>query len=456
MHVEDSAAGRPQASHGSTPLSDRLQVNISWILKLRWAAAIGQLLTVVIVGWGLAVRLPWPPLLVIIGAEAASNVALGIWIRQREGRTEPTTNRAQDEGLLTSVMLVDVLLLSGLLYYTGGPFNPFSIFYLINVALAAVVLRPFRAWLLAAVTLACYSSLYLVHRPLEPLESVLREAIRGRQLGDRWNALDLLVAGLWVGFAGATTVIVYFITRVTVELARRDAEWNRAEQQRAHAQRVEALGTLAAGAAHELATPLSTIAVAARELELAIADGDAVHPAAEDVRLIRQEVDRCRGILNLMSANAGQGDGEPVEKLSAEQLVSAALADWPAADRIDIVWSTGSSNVLLLVPAQSLGQALRAIIQNGLDASPDGGRIACRVSHSPGRLEFAITDQGTGMPEHVLARATDPFFTTKDPGKGMGLGLFLTRSIVARLGGELRLESVPGRGSTVHISLPIA
>jgi two-component system sensor histidine kinase RegB len=264
----------------------------------------------------------------------------------------------------------------------------------------------------------------------------------------------LALTGLWAGFGGSVAVIVYFITRLTGELQRREAQLAAAQQREAHSQKIDALATLAAGAAHELATPLATIAVAARELELALAAPPTNPLALGDAHLIRQQVDRCRGILDLMSAESSRSmqDHQAIE---AEQLVRMALADWPGADRVRIV-SLMPGTLAVEVPLDEVAQSLRAVVQNALDASAGGGTVTITLARRDEQLEIRIIDRGAGMPAEVLNRAGNPFFTTKEPGKGMGMGLFLARTVCQRLGGQLTLESKAGEGTTVVMQLPLA
>ncbi|MBX9791187.1 MAG: hypothetical protein K2Y37_19885 [Pirellulales bacterium] len=439
------------------PVSDRWEINLSWIITLRWVAAVGQTLTILVVGLALSIPLAWCPLAVIIAIELASNALLAVWHRHR-ARLPSEPDSAALEWLLCLVMLFDLLLLTALLYYTGGEFNPFSSFYLINVALAAVVLRPAYAWLVAVVAFICYSGLFLWHEPLEPIERLVQHALRVEQaevVPRRGMApLGLALTGLWVGFGGSVAVIVYFITRLTGELQRRDAQLAAARQREAQSQQVEALATLAAGAAHELATPLATIAVAARELELALAAQPINASTLEDAHLIRQQVDRCRGILDLMSAESSRS-GQELQTIEAKQLIRTALVDWPGAERVQIVAGT-PDHLTVEVPLDELAQSLRAVVQNALEASPAGQLVQITLARADGQLEIRVADHGAGMPADVLARAGNPFFTTKEPGKGMGMGLFLARTVCQRLGGQLTIASKPAEGTTVTLQLPLA
>jgi two-component system sensor histidine kinase RegB len=347
-------------------------------------------------------------------------------------------------------------LLTALLYFSGGPSNPFTIFYMVNIALAAVVLRARWAWILNAAAFFCFALLFSVHVSLPELEhGHAHERAMHHPTRTAEGPMSLHLQGSLVAFGCAATFIVYFITRVTTELARREAELNAARQRKAQSDKLDALATLAAGAAHELASPLTTIAVLARDLELSMAGGKFGDDDTSDLRLIRSEVDRCRRILDAMASSAGESIGEELVRISPAELLAAAKRELAAADRVDIVNAPGIADGGFRVPKAAVCQALRAIVRNALDASPPAGRVAITASEIHGLLTIIVSDAGAGMPEDVLRRACEPFFTTKEPGHGLGLGLFFAHRIIEQLGGSLTIESIVGTGTTATVRLPL-
>lgn len=426
---------------------ERVRINITWILHLRWAAVSGQLATVLLVWWWLGVQLPKAALLSVLAVEAASNLALSTWLRRVVQSQDEKLTPGRMEAVLGSVMLADILLLTVMLYLTGGPDNPFAVFYLINLVLSAVVLPSRWTWSLTAVTVLNYIALRFWNQPLPELLLV--------GIGPGPVALTLQQKGVPVAFVGAVVVIALFVTRVTSELQGVERELQDARQRQVRAERLQALGTLAAGAAHELASPLSTIAVVAKDLEVAIRRAGGNGDAGEDARLIRREVDRCRAILDQMSADAGQSAGEEFEQASVAGLFEAALLDLAHRERVRIGVGASASEIALRVRRRSLSLALRQLIKNALDASPPDGEVRVEVGAEGEALHISVTDHGEGMTEDTVARATDPFFTTKEPGQGMGLGLFLAHSVFERLGGRMLFESERGRGTRVRVWLPL-
>jgi two-component system sensor histidine kinase RegB len=254
--------------------------------------------------------------------------------------------------------------------------------------------------------------------------------------------------------------IAYFVRRVTSELARRESELADTRAAQARAERLAALGTLAAGAAHELSTPLSTIAVVARELERRLAQLEPVTAIApdlcEDAQLVREQVDRCRRILEQMAADAGEVPGEPFVDVSLPELIDASTGDLCTRDRLDVVVDSTAGQRTLRVPRRALSQALRAVAKNALEASPASEVVQIRGRLDDGEWRIEIRDHGSGMSEEVLSRVGDPFFTTKEPGAGMGLGVFLAQTVLTRLGGGLELRSEPGTGTTARLRIPVS
>ncbi len=432
-------------SSSTRPL-DRLEVNASWLLRLRWVAVVGQLLTVAVATWVIGVDLAVTPLLIVVGFTAGTNVALAFWLRNHSQLPEELRGR-RDPRVLAVVLGIDLLALTALLYYSGGPANPFTIFYFVNLALAAVVLPTRASWWLLLVALGCLGLLLAVHVPVPELaEPVLWGGAR---------ELALQNVGLVTAVALCAGVAIYFITRVTRELQQREEQLRLAEQARARSERLEALATLAAGAGHELASPLSTIAVIANDLAKHL-EGTQVPPSViEDVGLIRSELSHCRRILDGMASGAGEAMGEEMRPVTVSELIDETLAGLHRRERVELAIDPSSALRSIVVPLTGMANALRGLIRNALDASPSTASVKLSATCVDDSLSLVIEDRGTGMTPEVLARAGEPFFTTKEPGQGMGLGLFLSQNLVRRLAGELKLDSQPNVGTRTVVRLPL-
>jgi len=425
------ATGEPAAAEGG-----QNETNLPWLLRLRWGALAGQLLTIVFVRYAMRSPIPIASLFGLLAISLLTSVA---WRLRPPGLVIRSS-------WLGATMVLDILVFSGLLYFTGGPMNPFSFLYLVPIALATVILGSRWTWALVALSLAASATLFFWHQPL-----VLGESHAEHML--------LHLQGMWVAFGVGAAFIVYFLHHIRRALAERESELQASRNLVARQERLAALATLAAGAAHELSTPLATIAVVAKELERAVAQpavetGASSH-IAEDVKLVRTQVDRCRAILERMCVDAGEMRGERLAPATVDELVAGSLAglDTEIAVRADV--DPALSAVSLHVPARAIAEAIRGVLKNAQDASPAGAAVDLIVRRADGAIDFAVADRGPGMPRAVLERVGEPFFTTKPLGRGMGLGLFLARTVVERIGGSLRLDSNVGRGTTAIVRVPL-
>ncbi|WP_145184871.1 ATP-binding protein [Planctomycetes bacterium Pla163] len=485
--------------------AERVRINMSWLLKLRRAAVLGQTLTILVANQVLGIDLPLVPLLGLVALGLIANVGLQLWFLLVSEHESDAIWLARGRSLLGSVLLFDLLLLTGLLYSTGGATNPFSVFYLVNLVLATVILSGTWLRVIYLTTVVSYIGLLVISQPLAIdgvplLHTSARTGLASPSLAD-WiegGDMTLYAKGSAVAFVTVALFTAYFVRRLNQSLGERDAELALERQRRSDNERLDSLATLAAGAAHELASPLSTIAVVARELELDLerraqggalaatastAPSDDHSDAIEDARLIRDEVARCRRILDQMSLDAGAEVGEEMARVTPRELFDGALDTLKGRERVRLLQpearaggaasapakhagfkSVGAKQThdaatdplerVLLVPRTALRRSLRALIKNALEASPPDAPVDVRIVASGGGVAFEVRDRGTGMDPEILGRAGDPFFTTKDPGRGMGLGLFLVRSLAERLDGNFVLDSAPDAGTTARLDLP--
>ena len=344
-----------------------------------------------------------------------------------------------------AVLLADTALLTTLLYFSGGPWNPFTSLYLVYVTLAALSLGMRWASAIVIAAAAGYALLFYAHVAVAVLE---HEHHPGARLSAHLQAM-------WVAFAVTGTLIAYFVSRVAAALRERDAQLARAQRIAARNEKLVSLSTLAAGAAHELGTPLSTIAVVAHELERALLREGLGW--SDDARLIRSSVERCRAIVLQMSGRSVEGLGEVPQRASIDAVVDD-LRERMAFDSPDRMAVEIDARVprRVAVPREGLVQALGFLVRNAADASSPRDAIRLRVLLEEGRLRFDVDDHGSGIAAEILERLGEPFFTTKPTGEGMGLGVFLARAFAERWQGRLAIDSVPGRGTRATIEIPVA
>jgi two-component system sensor histidine kinase RegB len=419
------------------PIPDRNRVNVSWLVRLRWAQIAGQASTILVVRLLFDVALPLGALAAVVAIGLVSNLALEVWVfgpgAGRGHYDEARIQRDIEEWQVAAVMALDVALLTALLYFTGGPLNPFGFLYLVQIALATVLLHAAWTWTLTALSFLGFGLLLVAHRPLA--------------IGD-----DTRTYGTWVALGVAAAFIVSFLRRITAALAEREHELDEARNLTARQERLASLATMAAGAAHELATPLGTVALVAKELERALEKGGSSELAA-DARLIREQVGRCRAILDQMAGGAGAA-GESIETRTVDALLDEALTGVRAQPAIDREVAPDVAASAVQLPPRAIGQALRSLVTNAQDASPADAPVVVRVTRDGDRLRIDVDDRGPGMPPEVLDRIGEPFFTTKPPGRGMGLGLFLARAVIESVGGTLKVGSTIGLGTRVTVAVP--
>ncbi|KPK17185.1 MAG: hypothetical protein AMJ62_02885 [Myxococcales bacterium SG8_38] len=393
---------------------------------MRWGALAIEVASILIATEALGVPLPLGSMTILVAIGAISNA----WLASRKDRA----------GHLSVFLVLDIALLTGLLYLSGGSTNPFSVFYVVYIAMSAVMLAPRWTWAIAGLSVVSFAALFVVGGP-------------GTGLGHGAHAegFQTHLYGMFVAFVLAVALITYFVSQLSLELRKRERALAEAEERTHRWGKLASIATLAAGAAHELGTPLGTIAVAAKEIERragTVPDGEAL---AQDAELIREELERCRAVLDRMSAAGGQHVGETLRSLPVETLfeeVRRRLSDEQARR-----WETHSEVASLEVPEEAFVQMVENIARNGFDEC-ETGRVSLHIADRDGGVELVFTDEGLGMSEDTLKRATDPFFTTKREADRMGLGLFLARTLVDSLGGDFVIESAIGRGTKIRIALP--
>ena len=417
----------------------RSELRAASLVRLRWGAVAGEAFSLLVARYSFGSDLPLALALALVGLLAATNLLLASLIARRQ----------MPRAGIAAVLAFDTLHLTALLALVGGSSNPFSVLYLVQITMAALMLGPRWTWALAGLAASSYAALFV----LVPPSPVLHDHT-GAHFASHLRSM-------WIAFSAAAGLTAYFVVRLSAELEQRDRQLVAERERAGRHERLAALTTLAAGAAHELGTPLATVAVAARELELAVGRlaGPDVSSIRDDARLIRSELDRCRGILDRMAAGSGETAGEAPRRISGVELVGGALAELTEGEAARVDVRQDDRGFVLVAPARALTATLLNLVRNGLDASPPAGRVVVEVGrladHTPW-LRIVVSDSGPGMPADVLARACEPFFTTKPPGQGLGLGLFLARSLVERLGGRFVLESTPGAGTRAIVELPAA
>lgn len=401
--------------------------NLRRLTVMRWFAIAGEGLTIALVEPLTGIALPYLPMALIVALQASFNAITLLRLR----RPEPVRDRE-----LFTQLLVDLSALTVLLFFSGGASNPFVSLYLPPVAIAAAVLPTGYAWASAIFSVTAYSMLSVTNVPLV--------------LSDFERATRLHLAGMWVTFVASALLIAWFVARMTAAVRERDAQLAAAREEGLRNERVIALGGLAAGAAHELGTPLATMAVLAGELANR---SDLPLDAREDVLLLSEQIRQCKGIITGLAQRAGAARAESARAVTLDSWIEEIITQWLARrphvePRLSL---HGPRPGPLVVGEATLQQAFSNLFDNAADASAHNVEIEAQWDSE--NLFVEVRDHGPGFEEEILRLAGSAFVTTRE--HGAGIGLFLARAAIERLGGRLILANRPGGGAMSRVELPL-
>ncbi len=433
------------------------------LFLLRCGTILAQFATLILVHRFLSPDFAWLPMLGAAGFLTLAN-ALTWW---RLSLDFPVGNLE-----LFLQLSIDVLQLTVLLYFGGGSTNPFVSLYLLPLVIAAATLPRRHTWGMAALTLTCYSMLMVWYVPLPGghmqhdmttmqgmetmqgmagMEHMLQPMgaatppVTDNATSPLLDAFNTHVLGMWLGFVISALVVAYFAVEMARAVRFRDAQLNRVREEILRNERIVALGTQAAGAAHELGTPLSTMSVIIGEMR-----DDCSDPEQQDnLAILNDQVRNCKRILDSLLAHAKETSSE----LSLEEFIRNVLDDWQLL-RPTVHYRfhvKGLQPSPRLRTDLALRSALLNLLNNAADASPDEMDILLRWNEADITLE--IHDHGPGLTSEAASRAGSAFFTTKQ--EGHGLGLFLSNATLERLGGSVRLSNREGGGATTTVTLPL-
>ena len=423
----------------STPLPTLTGLCLQYLFLLR-AVTIGGLIAALIVAYAILAIIPPTIAPVATLITLLSLFTLFSWWRIRSGQL------VSDKTILAQ-LIVDLLGLTVLLLLTGGPDNPFASLLLLPVIVAASMIRPAYTWLIAAVAAVCYSALMIihVHYPLvhiHPPES-----------GHGDHGFIPHVWGMWLGFILSAGVVAFFIAKMGGILRAHDRELAAAREKALQANQMVALGTLAAGTAHELGTPLATMAILSKELKREYQD---LPPLTEKVQLLREQINRCKDILARMSDRAGQVQADAGRRIHLDHYLEEIIEEWRKLrpeTHMQTNW-TGPRPAPRIIADRTLTQAIINVLNNAADAAERC--VGIEALWGEDYLNIEICDDGPGLPDSLREHIGKPFITTKPPGEGMGLGLYLARTTLDRLGGYLDLCEGRRSGTCVMIGLPLS
>ncbi len=406
--------------------------NLHQLIQLRWIAVVGQLLTIETTHYILGMPLPMREMLTIVGCMALFNVVS--LVRWR-------TRRSVHDVEIFIGLLIDVAALTAQLYLSGGISNPFVFLYVLQIAVGAMLLRGSYIWFIVALTSACVVLLAQHSKPL-PMSPDMHEG---------WASPYVL--GLLVCFVLNAILVVIFITRISQNLRQRDARLAAVRQRAAEEEHIVRMGLLASGAAHELGTPLATMAVILgdwrRIPELAT---DLV--LQEEIAEMEAQVQRCKTIVSGILLSAGEARGEDSSQTTVCRFLDTLVQDWRATRSVhQFVFDNHIGDDRPMVADATLEQMVFNVLDNARDASPHW--VSLQASSDVEVLRIVVSDRGPGFSAPVLKQIGTPYQSTKGR-PGGGLGLFLSMNVARTLGGTVAARNLEGGGAEVTITLPLA
>lgn len=341
-------------------------------------------------------------------------------------------------------LLTDITLLSTSFYFSGGPSNPFISFYLVPLTISATLLKPTFTWFITSLTFIAYTGL-LVYAP-QPAQMAMDH--QHHQAASQFN---IHLIGMWLNFALSACLISYFIIRLNIEISTRDNAIEAYKEKLTRREQVLGIATLATGAAHEISTPLSTIAITIGDLLREPSN----ESTANELRIIDSQVKECKLILSQLTAEAGQERADyqrPPKSINSyiNHLINRLKILRPNSPAKLIDTTTQSS--VLVSPHPTIDQAIINLINNACDASPEFVEIL--VSASKETLEIRISDHGAGIDPDVLLHVGEPY-NSSGKEEGLGLGLFLAHTTFDRFGGSLSLYNQKEGGTLTCITIPL-
>lgn len=430
--AEAPAAGPRTVSGAPLPADATGSKNMLQLVHLRWLAVGGQVLTIGFAQFGLRVDLPLGPMVMVVAALAMLNLLSLMRLR---------LHFAIRQGELFLALLLDVAALTAQLYLSGGVTNPFISLYLLQVTLAAVLLRIRWAWSMVVVTSLCFFGLSVAHRPLVLPSSLSADPFR------------LHLQGLLICFILDAMLLVVFVTRISGNLRARDAHLADLRQHAAEEEHIVRMGLLASGAAHELGTPLATMSVILGDWKRMPALRG-MPDLQQEIEEMQAELKRCKAIISGILLSAGEARGEAADMTTLGAFLSGLVREWNGMrPGTTLVLENDLSQEVPIVADPTLKQVLFNLFNNAQEAQ--ASRIALSAARRGGELALSVRDDGLGFAPEMLAQIGSPYRSTKGH-QGRGLGLFLVVNVVRKLGGRVAARNRPEGGAVVTLSFPLA
>lgn len=410
--------------------------------------------------YGLNIRLPEQQLWLVVLLIIAVNIYTSIRLQADDPVTETE---------LFSQLVIDVVAIALLLYLTGGASNPIIWVFLLPVIITAIMLPQSYAWYMVILTTSLYTVLMAFNIPLPAIEPHspnpqmmhLHQGMANYEMLQQIHAMsdrhyfNLHIFGMWFGFVFSAGLVAFFVVELAIALRSQERSLAEARENALRDERVVALGTLAASAAHDMGTPLGTMAIVAHELEqeYPIHRFPDLH---EKTLIMQQQIDRCKEALSVMSASAGEMRAESGRAIRLMDYIDDVMKQWRAhkpAAKLNFFVDPDVITDAKIIAERTLTHSIINILNNAAEASPPGKGIEFYAAWDWNHVTIKIRDFGPGLPPELADLAgRQPVLSKK---RGLGVGLFLTYSTIKRLGGKINLYNHDAGGACVEITLPL-
>jgi two-component system sensor histidine kinase RegB len=445
-------------SHVSPKSEFSARQNLRWLFILRNLMILSESLLIIISVYGLNIRLPEQQLWLVMLLICSVNIYTSIRLQAEDSVTE---------GDIFTQLIMDVAAIALLLYLTGGASNPIIWVFLLPVIIAAIMLPHAYAWYMVILTTSMYTVLMAFNVPLPAIEphspnpQMIHSGMANYEMLQQAHAMsdkhyfNLHIFGMWFGFVFSAGLVAFFVVELARALRTQERSLADARESALRDERVVALGTLAASAAHDMGTPLGTIAIVAHELEqeYPIHRFPDLH---EKTLIMQQQIERCKQALSVMSASAGELRAESGRVIPLTDYLDDVINQWrthkPTA-KLSFFIDPPVEADAKIIAERTLTHSIINILNNAVEASPPEKGIEFHASWDLDHITIKIRDFGPGLPPELAEYAGKQPVVSKK--RGLGVGLFLTYSTISRLGGKIDLYNSDSGGACVEITLPL-
>ncbi len=445
-------------SHAAPRSEFSARQNLRWLFILRNLMILSEVILIVLSVYGLNIRLPEQQLWLVILSIGIVNIYTSIRLETEDPVTELE---------IFSQLVIDVFAITALLYLTGGASNPITWVFLLPLIITAIMLHQSYAWYMVILTTSMYTALMAYNVPLPSIEPHMPDPQRlysdtkNLELMQHIHAMNdshyfnLHIFGMWFGFVFSAGLVAFFVVELAKTLKAQERNLAEARENALRDERVVALGTLAASAAHDMGTPLGTIAIVTHELEQDY-PSHRFHDLHEKLLIMQQQVDRCKTALSVMSASAGEMRAESGSAMLLTDYIDEVITQWrihKSTAKLNFFINPNVAMQAKILAELTLTHSIINILNNAAEASPADKGIEFHASWDVEHAIIRIRDFGSGLPPELIDFAGKQPVVSKK--RGLGVGLFLAYSTINRLGGKIKLFNNESGGASVEISLPL-